>query len=163
VTDGSSRVTPFLIGVVSDTHGVLSDEAYDALKGVDTIVHAGDIGDGLVLDLLEAVAPVVLVRGNSRCKTEVGRAQIADVVVGGARIIVAHRAEDLPPLAAGAGAPVRLVVTGHTHVAVIEERGGVLHVNPGSPSQPRKGSAASVALVEVGADGLVTARIVTLV
>lgn len=151
-----------VIGIVSDTHGTLPDEAYDALKDVDAIIHAGDIGDGLVLDILESIAPVVLVRGNSRCKTEVGRAQIADVAVGGVRIIIAHRVEDLPPLAAGAGGPVRLVVTGHTHVAAIEDRGGVLYVNPGSPSQPRKGSAASVALVKVGTDGLVTARVVAL-
>jgi putative phosphoesterase len=160
VTDGSSRAAPFLIGIVSDTHGELSDAAYEALRGADVIVHAGDIGAGLVLDLLETIAPVVLVRGNNRYAAEEGRPVLADVILGGVRVVVVHRREDLPRVFAP-GAPVRLIVTGHTHVGRVEARGGVLRVDPGSPSLPRRGSARSVALVAVYDDGLLVPRLTT--
>jgi len=153
--------SPFVIGVVSDTHGMLSDAASAALLGSDVIVHAGDVGGGLVLDLLEAIAPVVLVHGNNRDLAEAGRPQVADVVLGGVRVIVSHRVEDLPSTFAPAEAPVRVIVTGHTHEGRVERRCGIIRVNPGSPTQPRKGSAATVALVSVQKDGRVSARLVT--
>lgn len=162
MTGDSPNARPYLIGVVADTHGLLPDAAYEALKGADAIVHAGDIGVGFVLDTLEAIAPVVLVRGNNRYAVEEDRPQVADLVLGGVRVIVAHRPEDVPPAFDPADARVRVIVTGHTHIGHVEDRGGVVWVNPGSPSLPRKGSGRSVALVAVRADGTVTARLVPL-
>lgn len=161
MTGDHGPALPFVIGVVSDTHGMLSDAAYAALLGSDAIVHAGDVGGAPVLDLLETIAPVVLVRGNNRDLAEAGSPQIADVVLGGVRVMVSHRSEDLPPAFAPAAAPVRLIVTGHTHEGSIDRERGVVRVNPGSPTQPRRGSAATVALVQVRGDGSISARLVT--
>lgn len=151
-----------MIGIVSDTHDTLSNAAYEALAGVDAIVHAGDIGDGLVLEALETIAPVVLVHGNNRYATEQGRPFLADLMLGGVRTVVTHRREDLPRTFAPGDRPVRLIVTGHTHLGRIEERDGVVRVDPGSPTLPRRGSGRSVALVEIHDDGRITARLVPL-
>lgn len=160
MTGESPDAPPYLIGVVADTHGLLSDAAYEALKGADAIVHAGDIGVGLVLDTLETIAPVVLVHGNNRYAVEEACPQVADIVLGGVRVIVVHRVEDVPPAFDSTDAPVRVIVTGHTHIGHVEDRSGVVWVNPGSPSLPRSGAERSVALVEVRADGTVAARLV---
>jgi uncharacterized protein len=151
------------IGVIADTHGGLPAEAEAALCGVDAIVHAGDVGGGLVLELLAAIAPVTVVRGNSDPNSGSALWPLAtNVCLVGVRTIVAHRAEtlvgDLEPRRAAA----RVAIVGHTHVGLIERRDGVLWVNPGSPTAPRGGAAASVAIVDVGADGTVTGRLVTL-
>ena len=153
---------PFVIGVISDTHGMLPDSALEAFADVDAIVHAGDVGDGFVLDLLEGIARVIAVRGNNRYASEARLPIVANVKLGGVRVIVAHRASDLTgafdPVVAG----VAVAVHGHSHVPEIEVCDGVLWVNPGSPSSPHAGSPASVALVTVSDGGLVTARLVTL-
>jgi len=124
------------IGLISDTHGLLRPEAAAFLRGSDFIVHAGDIGHAAVLDELAALAPLTAVRGNN------DRAPWADSVrdtevleVGDVLIYVLHDlAElDLDPAAAG----FRVVVSGHSHRPEVEERDGVLYVNPGS-SGPRR-------------------------
>lgn len=150
------------IGLVSDTHGALPIAAEAALAGVDAIVHAGDAGSG-VIGLLEAIAPVTVVR--DKRDTAGGSPTwptVANVRFGPIRLIVAHRAEtlvdDLEPARAGA----RVAVVGHTHVGRVEDLDGVLWVNPGSPVTPRQGAPASVAILEVAADGAVSARIVPL-
>lgn len=152
--------TGFVIGIVADTHGGLPDAAFDALSGADAILHAGDVGAGIVLDLLATIAPVTVVRGNNRYASEAQLPFVANVALGGIRVMVAHRAEDLAgeldPVRAGA----QVAVTGHTHVPSIATRDGVLWVNPGSPTCPRRGSPPSVALVMVGAGDHVAARIV---
>lgn len=153
---------PFRIGVISDTHEVLSPQAEAALAGADAIVHAGDIGDGFVLDLLEHVAPVTAVDGGNNYHTDRRFPPLANVMLGGVRVVVAHRAEDLTGDGASALNGARLVVTGHTHVAGIEGRDGVLWVNPGSPTLPRMGQRPSVAVVDVAEDGRLAARIVEL-
>lgn len=157
---GSPR--PFRIGVVSDTHEALSPEAEAALAGADAIVHAGDIGDGFVLDLLEGIAPVTAVDGGNNYHTDRRFPRLANVVLGGVRVVVTHRAEDLEGDGAAALDGARLVVTGHTHVAGIEDRDGVLWVNPGSPTLPRMGRRPSVAVVDVVEGGRLAARIVEL-
>ena len=154
---------PVRVGVIGDTHGTLQGSALDALAGVDAILHTGDLGAGTVLDELEAVAPVTLVRGNMDASGPGARAPLAaNVAFGGVRFLVAHRERDLggslDPVRAGA----RVAVSGHTHVASVGERNGVLWVNPGSPSGPRQGSPATVAIVTVAADGSVSAEIVPL-
>lgn len=150
----------FRIGVIADTHGFLPEAAVAALRGVDAIVHAGDIGDGYVLEELEAIAPVTGVRGNNRYASENRLPVVASARLGGVRIALSHRAQDLIPQALEA-ADMRIAVTGHTHRPEIEEREGVLWVNPGSPTQPRGGAAPSVAVVEIRASGELSARILT--
>lgn len=125
-----------IVGVISDTHGLLRAGALSALRGVDRIVHAGDVGDRRVLAALRSLAPVTAVRGN------VDRGALADELpataaaeVAGAWLYVLHDlAElDLDPAAAGFAA----VIHGHTHVPKIERRNGVLYLNPGSAG-PRR-------------------------
>jgi hypothetical protein len=149
----------FTIGVVSDTHGEVPREVVDLFAGVDAIVHAGDSGAGYALDLLEAIAPVTAVCGNCDVPGQVSLPLAVNVELGGVRTVVAHRQRDLAgsldPVRAGA----RLAIVGHTHVGAIEERDGVLWVNPGSPAHPRGGSPASVAIVTVAPDGGLSARL----
>jgi putative phosphoesterase len=158
----ANGTAPFRIGVISDTHGTLPDAVETAFAGVDAIVHAGDVGTGFVLDVLGAIAPVTAVSGNMDLGTTEMLPGAANVRLGGVRVVVAHRERDLAgsldPMKAGA----RVAVFGHTHSPSVEERDGVLRVNPGSSSDPRGGSAPSVAIVTVAADGSATAEIVTL-
>ncbi len=125
-----------VIGVISDTHGVLRPEAARALAGVESIIHAGDAGTPEVLQELSRIAPVHAVRGNVD-RGEWARAlPVSEVVdVAGALIYVLHNlAElDLDPAAAGFAA----VVSGHSHQPRNEVRNGVLYLNPGSAG-PRR-------------------------
>ena len=124
------------VGLISDTHGLLRPEAIAFLRGSDCIVHAGDIGDAGVLAELKALAPVTVVRGNNdkgRWAEDIGDTEILQI--GDVFIYVLHNlAElDLDPVAAG----FRVVVSGHSHRPSVEDRDGVLYVNPGS-SGPRR-------------------------
>jgi putative phosphoesterase len=152
----------FRIGVVSDTHGELPAAVEDLFAGVDAIVHSGDVGLGHVLDVLEAIAPTTAVSGNMDIGPTAMLPIAANVMLGGVRLLVAHRQRDLAgsldPVRAGA----RVAIVGHTHVALIEERDGVLWLNPGSPTSPRGGAPATVAIVTVTPDGQVAAEIVLL-
>jgi uncharacterized protein len=129
-----------LIGVISDTHGLLREEAVEALRGVDRIIHAGDVGAPEILEKLRELAPVSVVPGNVD-KGEWARAlpETEVLELGGASmgvsIYVLHDLKrlDLKPEAAGFAA----VVSGHTHVAKQEIRNGVLYFNPGSAG-PRR-------------------------
>jgi putative phosphoesterase len=124
------------IGVISDTHGLLRSEAEAALAGSDLIVHAGDIGGPAVLDKLREIAPVVAVRGNNDRDPWATALPAREIVeVGPLLLYVLHDLHelDLEPRAAG----LRAVITGHSHRPVIEERDGVLFLNPGSAG-PRR-------------------------
>jgi uncharacterized protein len=119
------------VGLVSDTHGLLRPEARAFLAGCDYIVHGGDVGDADILDALAHMAPLIAVRGNN--DTQVWAARLAQtelVRVGGIFLYVIHNLEelDIDPVAAG----VRVVVSGHSHQPKVEERAGILYVNPGS-------------------------------
>jgi putative phosphoesterase len=119
------------VGLLSDTHGLLRPEALEFLRGSDFIVHAGDIGDPGVLVALKALAPVTAVRGNNdRDPWARGIAETEVLQAGEIFIHVLHDLAqlDLDPAAAG----FHVVVSGHSHQPRIEERGGVLYVNPGS-------------------------------
>ena len=127
-----------ILGLISDTHGLLRPEAIRALTGADQIIHAGDIGDPRILAELHYLAPVVAVRGNidkgdwaqSLPLTTVWESEAANLSV-----YVLHDLHelDLDPEAAG----FRIVVSGHSHQPSSVERGGVLYVNPGSAG-PRR-------------------------
>ena len=123
-----------VIGVISDTHGLLRPEAVEALRGVSHILHAGDVGREGVLDALRALAPVTAIRGN------VDTAPWADALpgrcrltLGGMDILMVHDVADAGP--DGAGADV--VIFGHSHKPVVERRGGQLWLNPGAAG-PRR-------------------------
>jgi putative phosphoesterase len=128
---GRRLKTATRIGLLSDTHGLLRPEALEFLRGSDFIVHAGDIGDAAVLDTLGTLAPVTAVRGNNdRDAWARGIAETEVLQFDEVFIYVLHDLAqlDLAPAAAG----FQVVVSGHSHQPRIEERDGVLYVNPGS-------------------------------
>jgi putative phosphoesterase len=125
-----------IIGVISDTHGLLRPEAIEALRGSDHIIHAGDIGKPEILDQLKTIAPVTAVRGNVDGASWAKRIPLTDVVeVSGVSIYVLHILDqlDLKPEAAGFSA----VIYGHSHVPNQEMKNGVLYFNPGSAGPKR--------------------------
>ena len=129
-------MTEHLIGVISDTHGLLRPEAVKALNGVELIIHAGDVGDPKVLAGLEKIAPVYAVRGNTDRGAWARDLPPTRVVeVGGIHLYVLHELFrlDLDPAAAGLAA----VIFGHSHRPHLERKNGVLFLNPGSAG-PRR-------------------------
>lgn len=125
-----------LIGVISDTHGLMRPEALAALAGSELIIHAGDVGPASVLEALREIAPVVAVRGNVDHSGPAAALPETEVVSAGRHLIyVLHDLSqlDLDPKAAGFSA----VISGHTHSPKAERRGGVLYLNPGSAG-PRR-------------------------
>ena len=146
------------VGLISDTHGLLRPEAVAALQGSDFIVHGGDIGDAGILEALAAIAPLTVVRGNNDRAPWAER--IPETALLNAGGVLVHAIHDLSRLAA-APAGVRVVVSGHSHKPKIEERGGVLYVNPGSAG-PRRFKL-PIAVAELIVDGdAVSARILEL-
>ncbi|HKT88017.1 MAG TPA: metallophosphoesterase family protein [Candidatus Sulfotelmatobacter sp.] len=125
-----------VIGVISDTHGLLRPEARQALRGSDHIIHAGDIGKPEILDQLRAIAQLTAVRGNIDKAAWARKLPETEVVeIGGVSIYVLHDLAqlDLKPTAAGIAA----LISGHSHVPKQEMRDGVLYFNPGSAG-PRR-------------------------
>ncbi len=140
------------IGVISDTHGLVRPGALAALAGVAHIVHAGDVGGADVLEELARIAPVTAVRGNNDFGAWADRLpERARVAVAHVRVLVLHDAHDL------AGEPlddVDVVVTGHSHRPALEQRGRVLHVNPGSAGPRRFRLPIAIARLAVGPHGI---------
>jgi putative phosphoesterase len=148
------------IGLISDTHGLLRPQAVEALRGSDFVVHAGDVGDGAVLDELSRIAPLTAVRGNNDRSGRAARLAESEVLqIGSLLIYVIHDRNglDLDPAAAGFG----VVVSGHSHRPSIDTRDGVLYVNPGSAGPRRFTLPISVGELHV-AGGRASARLVTL-
>jgi uncharacterized protein len=147
------------IGLVSDTHNLVRPATLDALRGVDHIIHAGDICRFDVLDALAPLAPLTVVRGNN--DTGEGVAHLPEHVrieLGGATIHVVHDIADVPKTLDG----IDVVVTGHSHKPLVERRNGVLFVNPGSAGPRRFKLPISLALLDID-KGHVDARIIQLV
>ncbi|WP_295514998.1 metallophosphoesterase family protein [uncultured Pseudomonas sp.] len=127
---------PFQIGLIADTHGLLRPEALAALAGSDFILHAGDIGKPEILDALRELAPLAVVRGNNDDLPWADDIpERVTLTLGGVDIHMLHILPELDLQAAGA--KVRVVVSGHSHKPLLEERDGVLYVNPGSAG-PRR-------------------------
>lgn len=138
-----------VVGIISDTHGLLRPEAQQALQGVELIIHAGDVGEAEILTKLKKIAPVFAVRGN--VNTERWARELPEKTVveaGEASFYVLHnlRELDLRPEAAGFHA----VISGHTHQAEQSERDGVLYLNPGSAGPRRFHLPVTLALLELG-------------
>lgn len=125
-----------IIGVISDTHGLLRDEAVAVLRGCDLILHAGDIGNEAVIDGLNSIAQVIAIRGNVDSGAWTKHYPETEVAQFGSRYFyLLHNLADLDidPAAAGFAA----VISGHSHLPKIATKEGVLYVNPGSAG-PRR-------------------------
>jgi putative phosphoesterase len=143
----------YQIGVISDTHDTMREDALDALRGSDLIIHAGDIGGREILENLETIAPVVAVRGNMDSEPWTDDLPRTEVVeIGDVSIYILHDllSMNLKPKAAG----VDLVISGHTHVPKVREVEGILFLNPGSAGDNRHGKPPSLAKVEVSGAAL---------
>ena len=140
------------IGVISDTHGLLRWEAEAALAKVDHIIHAGDIGGPEVIDRLQRIAPLTVVRGNNdKDRWAEGLPASAIVDICGQRLYVLHDVAklDVDPAADGFAA----IIAGHSHKPGITDKNGVLFLNPGSAGPRRFNLPVAVAklFVENGA------------
>jgi putative phosphoesterase len=144
---------PFLVGVISDTHGRLHPSVVKAFNGVDLIVHAGDIGGLEILNELRQVAPVNAVRGNMDRGEWASALPLAEIAeIGEVLLYVLHDIYrlDLEPAVAGFSA----VICGHSHQPSSKRKDGVLYLNPGSATQPRYNSRASVAKLKIQGNSL---------
>jgi putative phosphoesterase len=155
-----------ILGLISDTHGLLRPEVFDAFAGVDHIVHAGDVGDPEILDELAALAPVTAVWGNvDGWELRRRLPEVANLRLGDFDVVVIHGQQFGSPTArivAAAHPAADLVVFGHSHTPEIERVGRGLAVNPGSAGKARFSLPVTVAVV-TASDGTLSAKHVTLV
>jgi len=148
------------VGIISDTHGLLRAEAVRELRGVDHILHAGDVGDPSILDKLHELAPVTAIRGNIDVSGACAQLPATDVVeLGGCLFYLVHAIEDLDIVPAKAG--VSVVVYGHSHRPVVKEHDGIVYLNPGSAG-PRRFNLPITLAKAVVENGSVRVRIVEL-
>src|SRR5271168_251823 len=142
---------PRRIGLISDTHGLLREAAIAAMRGVDLILHAGDVGHPEILEKLKALAPVVAVRGNiDTAPWAKELPESAIVQAGPVKFLILHdlHALDHNPKTAG----IRCVVSGHSHQPGSLVRDGVLYINPGSAGPRRFNLPISLALLDLQVD-----------
>ena len=145
------------VGLLSDTHGLLRPQVIEFLRGSNHIIHAGDICDPHTLEQLSSIAPVTAVRGNNDRGAWAERLSVCEwLKLGSTCLYVIHDlAEiDIDPVAAG----VHVVVSGHSHKPLVEHRGSVLYVNPGSPG-PRRFKLPIAAAELLIHEGSVTAQV----
>src|SRR5262249_36244310 len=124
------RARETIVGVISDTHGLLRPQAISVLRGSHMILHAGDIGNSAIIDELRKIAPCFVVRGNIDSGRWAARLPITmRVEIGGHQLLLLHQISllTIDPAAAGLAA----VVFGHSHRASVETRAKVLFLNPG--------------------------------
>ena len=143
--------TSHVIGLVSDTHGMVRPELFSALSGVELILHAGDVGPDDVLTELEAIAPVRAVFGNTDAPGNPRHAQELILDIGGVSIHVSHGHEVGSPTPAKllAAYSQRVLIYGHTHRQLISEVDGRLVINPGAAGARRFDLQPSVALLTI--------------
>ena len=152
---GEAADGPVRIGVISDTHGLLRPQVFEAFRDVRHILHAGDVGDPDILVDLAALAPVTAVWGNMdgpeiRVATEESR----EIVLFGAAIGLVHGHQTLDHSKLWRRFPAaQVVVYGHTHMPAIRRAKGVLLLNPGAAGPKRPGKPITVALLELTAKG----------
>jgi putative phosphoesterase len=141
-----------LIGLISDTHGLLRPEVHSALAGVELILHAGDVGGAEILDELALIAPVRAVYGNTDAPWDAGLVPAIDIELGGLRVHVSHGHEvgKVTPANLAAAYDADVIVYGHTHVQKISRVGTKLVVNPGAAGPRRFNLEPSVAILTLG-------------
>src|SRR5215469_148536 len=145
------RNRQYIVGVISDTHGLIRPEALRLLERSDVIIHCGDVGSPAVLAALRAIAPVHAVRGNNDKGAWASQLPTEEIVrVGKYNLYVIHDLHELriEPVAAGFAA----VLSGHSHRPHIERREGVLFVNPGSAGPRRFSLPIAAGLLALGTD-----------
>ncbi|MEM5420341.1 MULTISPECIES: metallophosphoesterase family protein [Paraburkholderia] len=153
---------PLRVALVSDTHNLLRPELLAFVEGADAIVHAGDICDQRVLDMLAAIAPLTAVRGNNDHGAWAEALPVQTTVAfAGVRLAVVHELPDLQGDPAGEG--IAVVVSGHSHKPALEAREGVLYVNPGSAGPRRFKLPISAAMLTIGDHGALDVEHVNLV
>ena len=141
------------IGVISDTHGLLRPEALQSLAGCAHILHAGDVGDDLILDALRTIAPVTAIRGNVDHKGACGALPLTQAVeLAGKLFYLVHRREDLDLHPAAAG--IAAVIFGHSHQPEITWTNDVLYFNPGSAGPRRFSLPITLGFVECTPHGI---------
>jgi putative phosphoesterase len=153
--------TSTLVGIISDTHGLLRPAALKALRGCHVIVHAGDVGTPAVLEGLRKIAPTVAIRGNNDKGAWASTLPETTVVeASGVSLYVLHdlNSLDLDPATAG----FQAVIAGHSHRPRIENRQGVLFVNPGSAGPRRFKLPVAVARLRVSRAKKVEAEVMEL-
>ena len=154
-----------IVGVISDTHGLVRPEALAALVGVEHIVHAGDIGPVDILDELAAIAPVTAVWGNvDGMEIRARVPEVARLELGGVRIAIVHGMQfgsPTPQKVAAAHPDAGLVVFGHSHRPLIQQVGPTLAVNPGSAGPRRFKDPVTVAITKIE-NGTAEAHLVSL-
>jgi len=130
---------PRVIGLISDTHGLVRPDVHTALSGVELILHAGDVGGEEVLAELETIAPVRAVFGNTDAPDHAGLVTAIDLTIAGIRIHVSHGHEvrRVTPEVLAATYDAGLIVYGHTHRQRIDRVGKALVVNPGAAGARR--------------------------
>jgi putative phosphoesterase len=141
-----------LIGVISDTHGLIRTEALDVLKGADVIFHGGDIGSMEILNTLAEIAPVVAARGN--CDRDEWSNNIPinrSVECGNKRFLLIHNMQNLKNLPR----PLDAVIFGHSHKAVVYVKDKILYLNPGSAGPKRFRLPVTVARIRIENDNLI--------
>ncbi|HEV2963917.1 MAG TPA: metallophosphoesterase family protein [Candidatus Angelobacter sp.] len=149
-----------IIGVISDTHGLLRPQAMEALHGSEHIIHAGDIGAADIIPSLREIAPVTAVRGNVDHEPWTRQYRETEAVeLAGTHLYVIHivQALDLNPSAAGFAA----VISGHSHQPSQKVKDGVLYFNPGSAGPRRFKLPITVGRLEI-VDGKLTSEIIEL-
>jgi putative phosphoesterase len=147
VSDGTSH----LIGLISDTHGMVRAGVHSALAGVELILHAGDVGGDAVLDELELIAPVIAVFGNTDVTTNTRLTAAIDRVIGGLSIHVSHGHEVGSPTPARLleRYPADVIVYGHTHQQLVTRADARLVVNPGAAGARRFKLSPTVGLLRI--------------
>lgn len=137
-----------IVGLISDTHGLVRPEALAALAGSEHILHAGDIGSAEVLAALARIAPVTAIRGNNDRDAWASHLPETELLeLGGAWIYLVHDLGDLDIDPAAAG--VQVVLSGHSHKPAVFEEDGVLYVNPGSAGPRRFTLPVSIATLAI--------------
>lgn len=151
------------IGLISDTHGLLRPPVYEALKNVELILHAGDVGGGDILDELALIAPVLAVYGNTDVPGDPRLAESIDRTFGDVTVHVSHGHElgSPTPKRLLERYPAQVIVYGHTHRQLVAQADGRLVVNPGAAGARRFRLEPSVAILTV-AGGVASAEIVPL-
>ncbi len=141
-------MTGFHVGLISDTHGLLRETACTALRGVDALIHAGDIGAQDIPAQLEAIAPLTCIRGNiDRQPWAQAYPPSADITLAGRRFHIVHNRQDLAGNPAAEG--IDVVVCGHSHKPYVEHTAEVLYVNPGSAGPRRFSLPTTVAILKI--------------
>lgn len=149
-----------IIGVISDTHGLLRPEALTALRSSEHVIHAGDIGAPEIIPELERIAPVTAIRGNVDREPWTNRFPETEVAeLGGLQFYIIHdlNALDLNPRAPGFAA----VISGHSHQPKQELKDGVLYFNPGSAGPRRFRLPVSIGMLEISGSKI-TGKIIEL-